>query len=465
MIKTQKIKRFFPAINSGRTVSNNAASTQVPIQLLSLLKELIAQYDNVHRGQSDASKSTTEKFEAAYDTIAQFINAPSRKNIILHRNTTEAINSVMYSLMTEFKDGDNIVTTLMEHNSNYVPWYGLCKEILPKFGINVEYRLAKFDKETGELDLAHLKSLVDEKTKLICCTGASNFLGVKTPIEKIKEIACSSGYPQPNGEKKSYLLIDGAQTAPNMFINVRKLDIDFFVWSFHKMLAPFGVGALYAREELLEKMRPFLYGGDMIEEGKVSSEKVEYNALPWKFTAGTPNILGTILSAEAVRLLMDFALNPGQHKYFMTDRKLEVPDVEKAMKNIENHEKVLIEEALKILGGIPRLKIYGPKNPENRTSLIAFTHKGKSPFEIAENLNKLGIESRAGCHCATLAHRYYEIDPPASCRLSFYIYNDLGDVRKACWAVKKCVQSNNNFPAERPAILRKLITRLFVKKP
>ena len=149
MINTKKIRKFFPAIKSGRLVSNNAASTQIPVQLLGLLKKLIVQYDNVHRGQSEASLMTTKKFESSYDTIAQFIGAQSRKNIILYRNVTEAINSVMYSLMTEFKNGDNIVTTFMEHNSNYVPWYGLCKEILPKFGINVECRLAKFDKETG----------------------------------------------------------------------------------------------------------------------------------------------------------------------------------------------------------------------------------------------------------------------------------------------------------------------------
>jgi len=437
MIKTKKIRKFFPAINSGRIVSNNAASTQVPIQLLNLLKKLVIQYDNVHRGQSHASLLTTARFETSYDTIAQFIGAPSRRNIILYRNATEAINSVMYSLMAEFKDGDNVVTTFMEHNSNYVPWYGLCKEILPKFGINVECRLAKFNKETGELDLVHLKSLVDKRTKLMCCVGASNFLGTKNPIEKIKEISDSSGYVQPNGAKKSYLLIDGAQMVPNMFIDVQKLDIDFLVWSFHKMLAPFGVGALYAKEELLKEMRPFLYGGDMIAEGKVSPEKVEYNVLPWKFTAGTPNILGTILSAEAIRLLIDFSLNPGQYKYFMTDKKLESMDVEKAMKNIEDHEKNLIGEALKILQEIPSIEIYGPKSAENRTSLIAFTHKYKNPLKIAEELNKLGVESRAGCHCATLAHYYYGLNPPASCRLSFYIYNDLKDVRKACLAVKK----------------------------
>jgi cysteine desulfurase/selenocysteine lyase len=129
----------------------------------------------------------------------------------------------------------------------------------------------------------------------------------------------------------------------------------------------------------------------------------------------------------------------------MTDRKLEREEVRKAMKNIEEHEKILIGEALKLLGEISSLKIYGPKNPEKRTSLISFNYEGKTPFEIAEGLNKFGVESRAGCHCATLAHHYYKLDPPASCRLSFYIYNDLSDVKKACKAVKKCVEPNNNF--------------------
>ncbi|MFH1781182.1 MAG: aminotransferase class V-fold PLP-dependent enzyme [Patescibacteria group bacterium] len=439
MIRTEEIRDFFPAIKAGRTISNNAASTQIPIQLLDLLQELIVKYDNVHRGQSDSSISTTERFESSYDTIAQFIGAPSRKNIVLCKNTTEAINCVMYSLMTEFKDGDNVVTTFMEHNSNYVPWYALSKEILSKFGINVDCRIANFDRETGQLDLNHLKSLVDKNTKLVCCTGASNFLGTKNPIKKIKEIADTSGYVQPNGEKKSYLLIDGAQTVPNFFIDVRDLDVDFLVWSFHKMLAPFGIGALYAKEEILKKIRPFIYGGDMIAEGKVSPEKVEYNSLPWKFTAGTPNILGTILSAQSLRLLIDFSLNSGKDKYFKTDKKIETQDIKKAMDNIEAHEKLLIGEALEILRKIPTLRIYGPKNPEDRTSLVAFSCKDKNPFKIAEQLNTMGVESRAGCHCATLAHYYYKLNPPASCRLSFYVYNNLEDVRKACFAVKKCV--------------------------
>ena len=408
---------------------------------MAVLKKLTAQYDNVHRGQSQASILITNKFESAYDTIAQFVGAPSKKNIILYRNTTEAINSVMYSLMTEFKDGDNVVTTFMEHNSNYVTWYGLCREILAKFGVKVEYRIAKFNQETGQLDLRHLKSLIDDRTKLVCCTGVSNFLGTKNSLKEIRKMADASGYLQPSGEKKSYLLIDGAQMVPNIFVDVRDLDMDFLAWSFHKMLAPFGVGALYAKEDLLEKMRPFLYGGDMIAEGMVSPDQVGYNSLPWKFTAGTPNILGTILSAQAIRLLLDFSLNPGKHEYFMTDRKLEPTEVKQAMDNITAHETLLIGEALKILGDVSSLNIYGPKNPEDRTSLVAFTCQHKSPFEIAEELSGLGVESRAGCHCATLAHHYYKLTPPASCRLSFYIYNNIEDVRRACLAVKKCVQS------------------------
>lgn len=431
MIETNKIRDFFPSIKSGRIVSNNAASTQIPAQLLDLLNKLADNYDNVHRGQSRSSMLTTEKFEASYDTIAQFVGAPSRKNIILYRNATEAINSVMYSLLTEFKDGDNVVTTFMEHNSNYVPWYGLCNDILPKFGIKAECRLVKFDKETGELDLNDLKSKVDNKTKIVCCSGASNFLGTKNPVKKIGEIAHSKG---------AYFLVDGAQMVPNMFVDVKELDIDFLAWSFHKILAPFGVGALYAKEELLLKMRPFLYGGDMIAEGKVSPEKVEYNGLPWKFTAGTPNILGTILSAEALRLLLDFSLNPGHYKYFMTDKKLERKDIEQTMKNVELHEKTLIDEALKLLGELPEIKIYGPKSAKNRTCLLAFTCAKKSPFEIAKQLTDLGVESRAGCHCATLAHHYYGLNPPASCRVSFYIYNNLEDVRNACEAIKNCVK-------------------------
>ena len=203
----------FPA--RGRIVTNNAASTQPPTELLQLYNELAPGYENVHRGQSDASQTMTALFEQSYDTIAQFINAPDRRNIAVHRNTTEAINAVMYSLMTQFRDGDNVVTTMMEHNSSYVPWHALCREILPRFGIPVECRLARFDPLSGALDLAHLASLVDERTKLVCCTGASSFLGTKVSLPAVRSIAAQSGYAQPNGERRSLLLVDGAQLVPD----------------------------------------------------------------------------------------------------------------------------------------------------------------------------------------------------------------------------------------------------------
>jgi cysteine desulfurase/selenocysteine lyase len=287
----------------------------------------------------------------------------------------------------------------------------------------------------------HLKSLIDNRTKIVCCTGASNFLGTKNPIKEIRKMADASGYEQPNGMKKSYLLMDGAQTVPNIYIDVNELDIDFLAWSFHKMIAPFGIGALYAREEILQGMRPFLYGGDMIADGTVYPNILEYNDLPWKFTAGTPNILGTILSAQGLRLLLDFALEADKPLYFMTGKKLDRSDVKKAMDNIEEHEKELAAEALKLLNEIPSIEIYGPQDPAGRTSLISLNCPGISPYKLAEELNKFGVESRAGCHCASLAHRYQDMKPIiASCRLSFYIYNDLEDVRKACDAVKKCAR-------------------------
>jgi len=438
-LNVSKIRKSFPAIKSGRIISNNAASTQIPEQLIELSKELSKSYDNVHRGQSDSSKKMTALFENSYQTIADFVGATSKEEIILYRNATEAINSVMYSLMTELKNGDNIVTTMMEHNSNYVPWYGLCNEILPKFGIKVECRVAKFNKETGELDLEHLKSIVDKRTKIVCATAASNFLGTKNPLEKIRKIAKSSGYIQPNKEKGSYFLVDACQFAPHSFIDVKKIDADFFAWSFHKMIAPFGVGGLYAKKELLEKMRPFLYGGDMIADGEVTLKKVGYNKLPWKFTAGTPNIIGTILSAEAIKLMIDFALSEGKKKYFLKNQKISRDEIKKAMDKIEAHEQKLTKIALEELKKIDSIILFGPKDYKKRTPLFAFVSKDKklSPFEIAERLNKFKVESRAGCHCATLAHHFYELNPPASCRLSFYFYNTPEEVIYTIRMVKK----------------------------
>jgi cysteine desulfurase / selenocysteine lyase len=434
-VDVRAIRRHFEFPGGGRIVTNNAASTQPPRELAALYQSLAPGYENVHRGQSSASQQMTALFEESFDTIARFIGAPDRACIALYRNTTEAINAVMYALLTEFRDGDNVVTTAMEHNSNYVPWYAMCREILPRFGRRVDYRLARFDPLTGELDLDHLASLIDGRTKLVCCTGASNFFGTRNPVGAIRALADASGYCQPDGERRSYLLVDGAQLVPGSFTDVQALDVDYLAFSFHKMLAPFGVGVLYAKEHLAGSSLPFLYGGDMIAEGRVLPEYVEYNSLPWKYAAGTPNILGTIVSAQALRLLLDLALTPRRPAYFSTGKPIDRQAVRTAMDRVSGWNHQLTARALDGLGAIPGLTIYGPRDAERRTSLVAFNIAGRDPVSLAEGLNKVGVEARAGCHCATLAHHALMLNPPASCRLSFYLYNTLEEVDRAVAAV------------------------------
>lgn len=431
-MQTSRIRKHFPAIIKGKRIcTNNAASTQIPQELLDLPKKLYLQYDNVCRGQSTASIKTTEKFEEAYRKIATFIGSKNWRNVLLYRGTTEAINAVMHSLMTEFRDGDNIVTTYMEHNSNYVPWYALCKEISPKFGRKIEYRIVGFNKESGELDLRDLERKVDRRTKIICCTGASNFLGTKPPIDKIVKIGKQSDYHHPNGLSGSYVLIDGAQLVPNAPVDVEKMDIDFLAWSFHKMLAPVAVGGLYVRGEILETLRPFQYGGEMIAEGKVTAEKVEYDKLPWRFTAGTPNIIGTILTGEVTELIADIVLGKKFKNISKKERK------EKAMESIQEYERGLTQYLIDELTSIKGVTIYGPKDASRKTLIAAFNITGQDPMDVAKQLNKMKIESRAGCHCATLAHYYLGINPPASCRISPYFYNTMKEMRYVVEAIRK----------------------------
>jgi len=342
----------------------------------------------------------------------------------------------MYSLLTEFRDGDNVVTTMMEHNSNYVPWYAMCREILPRFGRRVQCRLARFDPVTGELDLDHLASLIDERTKLVCCTGASNFLGTRNPLGTIRALADASGYIQPNGERCSRLLLDGAQLVPGTFTDVSALGVDYLAFSFHKLLSPFGVGVLYAREELLGSALPFLYGGDMIAEGRVFPNHVEYNALPWKYAAGTPNILGSVVSGQALRLLLDLALTPKRPAYFGTSRPVGREAVRDAMSRVAAWNQMLTARALDGLGRIPGITIYGPRDP----------------VSVAQALDQAGIESRAGCHCATLAHHALGLTPPASCRLSFYLYNTPGEIDQAVAAVAEIAAGRPGRPAPRPRL-------------
>jgi cysteine desulfurase/selenocysteine lyase len=244
---------------------------------------------------------------------------------------------------------------------------------------------------------------------------------------------------QPDGAPGSLLLVDGAQLVPSSYVDVQELDVDYLSFSFHKMLAPFGTGVLYAREGLLERSLPFLYGGDMIAEGRVSADRVEYNDLPWKYAAGTPDILGTIASAQALRLLLDLALHPDRHYHFGSDEPIERATVVAAMDLVTRHTRTLTAHALDRLRRIDGITIYGPEQAECRSPLVAFNVAGWHPREIAEALNERGVESRAGCHCATLAHRHLGLDPAASCRLSFYLYNTVEEAEFAAWAVADTV--------------------------
>ena len=400
------------------------------------------------------------------------------------------MNLVMRSLENEFRNGDNIVTTLLEHNSNYVPWYAL-QNILARRGIDIELRVAGFDPLTGELDIDQLASMVDSKTKLVTTTGASNFLGYKPDLNRIGDIAHSSGYQQPRLDsfRGSYFLVDGAQLVPGTPVDVQKINCDFLAWSFHKMGLPLGVGGLYGKKEVLESMDPFLYGGDMISDVKLG--KVEYNDLPWKFTAGTPNILGIAatgrgisyminmglgnlfikgkiseperIAKEGRQLVTDILMNTPRGDFEITKQltdaennlydqfeeidpdRLEVFDdanerlmatrsvVTEAMTNIMQHEEKLTQAAIDSLSKIPGVKLYGPRNAEQRSGLIAFSLEGMQHQNLAFELNRKGIEARNGTHCASLAHEALELD--GTVRLSFYVYNSMDEVEKAVAAV------------------------------
>jgi cysteine desulfurase / selenocysteine lyase len=237
--------------------------------------------------------------------------------------------------------------------------------------------------------------------------------------------------------------VDGAQLVPGSFVDVQELDVDYLAFSFHKMLAPFGVGVLFGKERLLASTPPFLYGGDMIAEGQVHPDRVEYNSLPWKYTAGTPNILGTIVSAHAVRVLLDLALTPDHPTYFGTDKPIDRCTVHAGMDRISAWNQRLTRRAMEGLSTIAGLTVYGPPDAARRTSLVAFNLAGRDPFSVAEALNRAGVESRAGCHCATLAHHALGLNPPASCRLSFYLYNTMDEVDRAVDAVAAIAASGS----------------------
>ncbi|MBI1957392.1 MAG: SufS family cysteine desulfurase [Candidatus Niyogibacteria bacterium] len=361
---------------------DNAATTQKPRQIVEKLKEHYAtSHANVHRGVYRVAEEATRRFEEAREKVARFIGARSNREIIFTRNATEAINLVASVMAPRIKKGDRILTLLSEHHSNFVPWMRLAQKQSAHFdvaGLTLDRRF----------DFADFEKKLTSRTKIVAVAHISNVSGHIYPVEKIVKAAHKAG---------AWVLVDGAQSAGHMNVNVAKMGCDFFALSGHKMLAPSGIGALYGREEILNELEPFLSGGEMIRE--VTTESASWNELPWKFEAGTPNIEGAILLGEAIDYL----------------QKLE-------MKNVAAHEDELLRYALEKMKKLDCVDLLGMESAKDRVGVISFALRDVHPHDVASILDeKYGIAVRAGTHCAQPFMRHLGV--PATTRASFYFYN------------------------------------------
>lgn len=365
---------------------DNAASSQKPECVIRAMDDYYRRYNaNVHRGVHTLSEEATAAFEEAREKVAKFINAPSARQIVFTRGATEAINLVAYSWgRANLGPGDEVLITEMEHHANIVPW----QIVQEQLGFTLRYVPITAQ---GLLDLESLPELLTERTKLFCFVHASNVVGTINPVRDLVAAARAVG---------AKVLIDGAQSVPHMPVDVQALDADFYVFSGHKMCGPTGVGVLYAKRELLEAMPPFMGGGDMIREVKMTGSK--WNAVPYKFEAGTPAIAEVIGLGAAVDYLQQVG-----------------------MEWVHAHEREITQYAYARLSEVEGLRILGP-GPEQRGGLIAFTLDGVHPHDIAAILDRAGVAVRAGHHCAQPLHS--RLGVPASARASFYLYNTLEEV-------------------------------------
>ena len=389
-MKMKTAARDFPIlsrkINGKRLVYlDSAATAQKPLSVIEAEMEFYTKSNaNVHRGMNTLSRMATEIYEQAHSKTAKFINAKGMQEIIFTKNTTESLNLLAYSLGEKLKSGDEILLTKMEHHANLVPWQQLAK----RKGAVIKFADITID---GRLDMDGLASKAGRRTKIIAATGASNILGTVNPAKEIAKIA---------KDCNACSVIDAAQAVPHIAIDVKRIGCDFLAFSAHKMLGPTGIGVLHGREGLLEEMDPFLTGGDMISS--VTLQGAEWNVLPWKFEAGTPNIAGAAGFGAAIEYLE-----------------------KTGMENVEGHEKELLKYALKRIGEIENVKIYGPaKGP--RVGVVPFNIEGMHAHDVSEMLDRHGIIIRAGNHCAQpLMH---EMGIGGVCRASFYIYNTKRDI-------------------------------------
>jgi len=375
---------------------DNASTTQKPYSVINSITDFYSNYNsNIHRAVYQLAEEATELYEQSRKKIANFINVRPEE-IIFTRNTTESINLIAHSwARSNLKKDDVIAITEIEHHSNIVPWQILCQEI----GTRLEY--VGID-ENGFLDIEYLIELISSrKVKLVSISHMSNVLGTIVPIERIVKTAHQYDIP---------VIVDGAQSVPHMPVDVKKLDCDFLVFSAHKMLGPTGVGVLYAKKELLEKMKPFMAGGDMIKE--VFKFHTNYNEVPYKFEAGTPNIADVVGFGAAVEYLEKIG-----------------------MENIRNHEIYLTEYALESMQSLKHITIYGPMDSKFRGGVISFNIADIHPHDLATIMNDHGIAIRSGHHCAQVLMQ--RLDVPATSRASFYIYNTKEEIDKFVNAIKE----------------------------
>ncbi|MFC4766638.1 cysteine desulfurase [Effusibacillus consociatus] len=400
MFDVKEIKKDFPVLQqeiNGKPVAylDSAASSQVPLQVVDAMSQYYAtSHSNVHRGVHTLGERATSAYENAREKVARFVNAPLPQNIVFTRGTTEAINLVAYAYgLHKLQEGDGIIVTLVEHHSNLVPWQQIAKLKGAKLYM-VELT------EEGHLDMEQYQAFLKQgNIKIVAVTQASNVLGTITPVKEIIQAAHAVG---------AVVVVDAAQSAPHLKIDVQDLDADFLAVSGHKMLGPTGIGFLYGKGKLLDAMEPFQLGGSMI--GLVDYYESNWAEVPARFEAGTPNIVGAVGLAAAVDYLTDLGMD-----------------------NVRKHEEELLAYAWNRLAKVEGVEMYGPREP--RTGLIAFNLDDTHPHDVSTVLDAEGVAVRAGHHCAQPLHKW--LKAAATNRASFYIYNDEQDIDRLVSALQK----------------------------
>jgi len=390
----EKIRDDFPVLNrrvrddKKLVYLDNAATTQKPNQVIDAITNYYQNHNsNIHRAVHALAEESTEAYEVTRDKVAKFLNIQHREEIVFVKGTTEAINLVAYAWGRDnVQKGDVVVTTEYEHHSNIVPWQLLTQET------GAELKYINID-ENGELRLEQLDEyLAEGNVKLVAISHVSNVLGTITDIKKVIEKCKNAG---------AKILVDGAQAVPHMKVDIDNLECDFYAFSAHKMLGPTGVGVLWARKELLENMKPFQGGGDMIRE--VHKYETTWNDLPYKFEAGTPNVADVICFAAAIDYLEKIG-----------------------MENVRNHEIELTKYALERMKNIKGLTIYGPQDPPKASGVISFNFNDVHPHDVATIIDKNGVAIRSGHHCAQVLME--KLNVAATNRASFYIYTTKQEV-------------------------------------